>query len=99
MPLASLLSLITERAAAPIGDRDPVLAEIRNAADGSAELLGEAAGVYRATMSNPAAAPKCLSARRALWLCVDAGADLDVARATTPAAAAHLATTCHQAAA
>lgn len=91
-PLTSLISFITERAATHIRDRDPVLAEIRAAAHGNTALLGQAAGVYRAALADPAAA--CLFAARALWLCVDAGANLDVARATTPFKAAQVTTTC-----
>ncbi|MEH0110173.1 hypothetical protein V6N00_10720 [Tersicoccus sp. MR15.9] len=88
--LVALMRLILERADTPVGDRDAVVDEIRKAAGGRSDLLGEAAGRYRAAMVDPPSI-ECLSATRALWLCVDAGADIDVARAATPVHAARLA--------
>ncbi|GGC97997.1 hypothetical protein GCM10011512_26190 [Tersicoccus solisilvae] len=58
-------------------------------AGGRGDLLGAAAGTYKAAMADPTSG--CWWAVAAMRLCVDAGADLDVARATVPMVAARLA--------
>ncbi|WP_143588477.1 hypothetical protein [Tersicoccus sp. Bi-70] len=85
LELAKIMGCVSRHAARQAGERAHAVDEVRRAARGRADLLGQAAGTYRA---------QTLSGDRAFWysdvatrLCVDAGADVDVARRATAAAA------------
>lgn len=82
LALATLMGCVARLASRQTGARADAVDEVRRTAGGRADLLGLAAGTYRA---------ETLSGDRAFWfsdtaarLCVDAGADVTVARATVP---------------
>ncbi|OMH32564.1 hypothetical protein [Tersicoccus sp. Bi-70] len=87
--MAALMGVIARHANRQGEDRAAAIETIRAAAVGRVDLLGSAAGTYKAAMADPTSG--CWWAVAAMRLCVDAGADLDVARATVPIVSARLA--------